>query len=346
MTPVADDLVGIAMLTERRCRSTSCSPSIPCSRSGWSAAVLAGARRRTAAPALDGTHAGRVLLVGDAAGYVDALTGEGIALGLAQARAAVEAVVLGRPALRAAWKRLGCATSCSRTHCSRAPGPAVRRQLVPLAARLPPGLRGHRQPAGEARMTRLAEVVLLDDEGRAIGTAPKAGVHGTDTPLHLAFSCYVFDEAGPAARHPAGAGQADLGGVWTNSCCGHPAPGEPIAEAVAAARARSSARADRVTPGAARFRYRAVMDNGTVENELCPVFIATAPRRPPRPAGGRGRDVGAVAGVPRPSCWTTRGQPLVPRAGRGAPGGRVGSSGGRPCRGHPGCQDRHLTPTG
>ena len=42
--------------------------------------------------------AGRVLLVGDAAGYVDALTGEGIALGLAQARAAVAAVARRRPA--------------------------------------------------------------------------------------------------------------------------------------------------------------------------------------------------------------------------------------------------------
>lgn len=51
---------------------------------------------------------GRVLLVGDASGYVDALTGEGIALGLAQARAAVEAVSGDRPADYARdWRRLG-----------------------------------------------------------------------------------------------------------------------------------------------------------------------------------------------------------------------------------------------
>ena len=36
-------------------------------------------------------------------------------------------------------------------------------------------------------------VVLLDEEGRSVGTAPKSTVHHRNTPLHLAFSCYLYD---------------------------------------------------------------------------------------------------------------------------------------------------------
>jgi flavin-dependent dehydrogenase len=82
---------------------------------------------------------GRVLLVGDAAGYVDAITGEGIALGLAQARSAVAAVVAGRPGdYASAFHRIGRRRELL-THAllSSSRIPVVRRQIVPLAARLP-----------------------------------------------------------------------------------------------------------------------------------------------------------------------------------------------------------------
>ena len=66
--------------------------------------------------------AGRTLLVGDAGGYVDALTGEGIALGLAHARAAVACAVADDPARFEAMARgSAVATSCSPTPCSARP---------------------------------------------------------------------------------------------------------------------------------------------------------------------------------------------------------------------------------
>ena len=130
------------------------------------------------------------------------------------------------------------------------------------------------------------EVVLLDDEGNAVGTAPKTDVHGTDTPLHLAFSCYVFDAAGRLLVTQRAVAKPTFGGVWTNSCCGHPAPGEPIAEAVRRRTGQElGLEVEDVTLVLPLFRYRAVGDNGTVENELCPVFTATASGEPrPDPA--------------------------------------------------------------
>lgn len=98
VTPVAPDLVGIALLTSTRGSFEQQFAGFPELRDRVGASELGAvlgagpfrqrARRRVA---------GRVLLVGDAAGYVDALTGEGVALGLAQGRAAVAALALDDP---------------------------------------------------------------------------------------------------------------------------------------------------------------------------------------------------------------------------------------------------------
>ncbi|MGI9157751.1 MAG: NAD(P)/FAD-dependent oxidoreductase [Marmoricola sp.] len=140
VTPVAPDLVGVAILGDQRRSFDDLVEDHP-----LLAARLAGAERtrvRGAGPLRQRSLrrvSGRVLLVGDAAGYVDALTGEGIALGLAQARAAVDAVRSGDPErYEAAWRRLGwrhdLLTHCLLAATRRRP---VRRRLVAAAARVP-----------------------------------------------------------------------------------------------------------------------------------------------------------------------------------------------------------------
>jgi flavin-dependent dehydrogenase len=140
VTPVADELVGIAILTERQAPFDELLAEHPLLKERLQRRPLS--RVRGAGPLRQRSSArvsGRVLLVGDAAGYVDALTGEGIALGLAQARAAVDAVVAGRPEhYEAAYRKLGRRHELL-THALLASSrrPVIRRRLVPLAARLP-----------------------------------------------------------------------------------------------------------------------------------------------------------------------------------------------------------------
>jgi flavin-dependent dehydrogenase len=140
VTPVGENRVGVAVLSSRRRPLADLLAGFP---------TLAGRLDGTVPDAVRGAGPlrqrsrsrvrGRVLLVGDAAGYVDALTGEGIAAGLAQARVAVAAVVADAPSsYESAWLRI------TRRHDLLTHGllaatrfSSVRSRVVPAAAALP-----------------------------------------------------------------------------------------------------------------------------------------------------------------------------------------------------------------
>lgn len=120
-------------------------------------------------------------------------------------------------------------------------------------------------------------VVLLDPSGRVIGHAEKATVHTADTPLHLAFSCYVFNDKGEVLLSRRSLAKVAWPGVWTNSFCGHPAPGESFESAITRrALGELGLQVEEISSLLPDFRYRATDASGVVENEICPVFRARA----------------------------------------------------------------------
>ncbi|MEW1688792.1 NAD(P)/FAD-dependent oxidoreductase [Streptomyces sp. NPDC091265] len=140
VTPLGEGLVGVAVLSRERLpyeKHLAAFPRLAASLLGRDAGPVRGAgplRQRARA-----RRAGRVLLVGDAAGYVDALTGEGVALALATAAAAVDALASGRPQdYPGRWAKL------TRRHRFLTEGllavarhPAAAQLIVPAASRAP-----------------------------------------------------------------------------------------------------------------------------------------------------------------------------------------------------------------
>jgi isopentenyl-diphosphate delta-isomerase len=127
------------------------------------------------------------------------------------------------------------------------------------------------------------EVILVDEHDRELGAAEKLSVHRTGQ-LHRAISVFVMNRAGDMLIQQRAYGKYHSGGLYSNTCCSHPRPGESTG---AAARRRLREEMGIVCPlkPAFTFMYRTDFGNGLIEHELDHVFVGQFDGEPsPDPA--------------------------------------------------------------
>ena len=115
------------------------------------------------------------------------------------------------------------------------------------------------------------QLILVDERNRAIGVAGKDAVHRKGL-LHRAFSIFLVDERGRLLLQQRSRQKYHSGGLWANTCCGHPRPGERTVTA-ARRRLKEELGVDSTLSFGFFSRYRADLDRGMHENEFVYVYF-------------------------------------------------------------------------
>jgi isopentenyl-diphosphate delta-isomerase len=115
------------------------------------------------------------------------------------------------------------------------------------------------------------QVILVDERDRELGVAEKMRAH-REGMLHRAFSVFVFDSRGRLLLQKRARAKYHSGGLWSNTACGHPRPGE---ETRAAALRRLGEEMSFVCElrRSFGFIYRVELENRLVEHEFDHVFV-------------------------------------------------------------------------
>lgn len=114
------------------------------------------------------------------------------------------------------------------------------------------------------------EIILVNERDEPTGVASKMLVHEKGW-LHRAFSVFVFDKEGRLLLQRRADGKYHCGGLWTNTCCSHPRPGEET-ERAAHRRLQEEMGFDTELEKIFHFTYKAPFDNGLTEHEFDHVF--------------------------------------------------------------------------
>jgi isopentenyl-diphosphate delta-isomerase len=116
----------------------------------------------------------------------------------------------------------------------------------------------------------MEQVILVDEHDRELGASEKLAAHAAGR-LHRAFSIFIFNSAGRLLLQRRAKAKYHSGGLWSNTCCGHPRPDEPT-HAAARRRLREEMNLDCELNAAFQFIYRAELANELVEHEYDHVF--------------------------------------------------------------------------
>lgn len=114
-------------------------------------------------------------------------------------------------------------------------------------------------------------VITVDAEDRVLGAAEKMEAHRKAL-LHRAFSIFVFNSRNELLLHQRALGKYHSGGKWTNTCCGHPRPGESTEDA-ANRRLQEEMGFDCTLQHRFTFTYKAHLDNDLTEHEIDHVYF-------------------------------------------------------------------------
>jgi len=109
------------------------------------------------------------------------------------------------------------------------------------------------------------DIILVDENDRQIGTGEKMEVHKNNR-LHRAFSIFVFNDKNDLMLQKRAGHKYHSGGLWTNTCCSHPHPGESVIDS-AHARLQNEMGFDIDLTEKFTFQYTTQYE-GIAENEI------------------------------------------------------------------------------
>jgi len=115
-------------------------------------------------------------------------------------------------------------------------------------------------------MKQPESVILVDENNKELGLMDKQEAHEKAV-LHRAFSVFVFNTKGELLLQQRAFSKYHSGGLWTNTCCSHPRPGESTADA-AHRRLGEEMGFDCLLEEKFHFIYKAPFENGLTEHEL------------------------------------------------------------------------------